>query len=99
MKTFNTLARWIVVSSTNPSDVSLTIKGILVGIVPTALILAGFAHVDVGSDQLNAIIDGIVSVVQTLLTLISVVMTTYGLLRKFLNTVKVHQQVTTPPQQ
>jgi uncharacterized membrane protein len=99
MKTLNTLARWIVVSSTDPAEVSLTIKGILVGVVPAVIVLAGLANLNVGSDQLNALIDGFVMLVQALFTVVATCMTLYGMLRKLLNTIKVHQAVTTSTQQ
>jgi hypothetical protein len=104
MKWFNTLARWIVVSSADPSEVALTIKGVLVGLVPYAISAAGLAHLNVGSDQINAIISGLATVVQDVLAAISAIMMFYGMVRKLWITIHTHQQVvtakttTTPPQ-
>jgi hypothetical protein len=95
---FNTLVRWIVVSSANPEEISLTIKGVIVGFVPTAMVLIGLAHLNVGQDQLNAIIDGGATVLQDALMLVSAGMTLWGMARKVWITIKVHQQTTTTQQ-
>lgn len=96
---FNTLVRWVVVSSADPKEISLTIKGVLVGLVPYVMVLVGLAHLNVGQDQLTTLIDGIADVIQYLLALISVSMTVVGMARKIWLTIKVHQQATgTTPQ-
>jgi hypothetical protein len=82
----NALARWIVVSSINPSEVSLTIKGVLVGTIPTIMFLLGVIHLNVGQEDLNLLIDSIAAIVQLVLALVAVIMTALGLLRKLLNT-------------
>src|SRR5690242_12220385 len=99
-KWFNILVRWVVVSSANPQEISLTIKGVLVGLVPYGIALIGLTHVSVGADQLNTFIDGIATLVQDLLGIVSVSMAIVGLCRKIWLTIKVHQQTTgTIPQQ
>jgi uncharacterized membrane protein (GlpM family) len=95
MSWLNTLARWIVVSSQSPSEISLTIKGVLVGVIPYLMILIGLTHLNVGQDQLSALVDGACTLLQDALMLVSAVMTAYGLARKVWTTIKVHQQVTT----
>jgi hypothetical protein len=103
MKSLNTLARWIVMSSANPSEVALTIKGGLVFLVPATMALAGVTHINVGQDQLNTLIDGFAAIVQTLLTVVSAVMVFVGMVRKLWITIHTHQAVvtstdpTTPP--
>lgn len=100
MSWLNTLVRWIVISSQDPSEISLTIKGVLVGVIPYLMILIGLAHLNVGQDQLSTIVDGACTLIQDALMLVSAVMTVYGLVRKVWTTIKVHQQVTsTPPAQ
>src|SRR4051794_26291816 len=96
MNTLNTIARWIVVSSKDPSQVSLTAKGILVGTIPTLMVLAGIAHLNLGSDELSVLFDALASVLQAALTIVSAVLTIYGLFRKLLNTIKQHQALTNP---
>lgn len=82
------------VSSADSSEISLTIKGVLVGLVPYAIALLGLTHVDIGPDQLNALIDGLSTIVQDVLTLVSAVVMFIGVARKVWLTIKVHQQVT-----
>ncbi len=89
MKTLNNIAQWVVVSSTDPSKVSLTIKGILVGTIPTIMFMLGLIHLNVGQEDLNVLIDSIAAIVQLVLSLIAVVMTTVGLIRKLINTFMV----------
>jgi hypothetical protein len=95
MKSLNTLARWIVVSSADPSQVALTIKGGLVFLVPAAMALSGLTHINVGQDQLNMLIDGLASVVQAVLTVVSAVMVFVGMVRKLWITIHTHQAVVT----
>jgi uncharacterized membrane protein (GlpM family) len=95
MTWLNTLVRWIVFSSEDPSEVSLTIKGVLVGVIPYVMILIGLTHINVGQDQLSAIVDGVSTFVQDALMLVSAAITLFGFGRKLWNTIKVHQQATT----
>ena len=87
MKALNAALKWLVTSSQDPARWSLTIKGILVGFVPVIITLAGLANIDIGSDKLSAIIDGVASLVQVLLALVATGMTAYGIARKLYNTV------------
>jgi hypothetical protein len=98
MKSLNTLARWIVVSSKDSSQVSLTIKGVLIGLIPYLMTISGLAHLNIGQDQLTGIFDTFASLVQAGLTLISYVVMFIGLARKLWNTIEVHQQATQPVQ-
>ena len=58
------------------------IAGLLIGAIPTVMVFLGLAHVNLGQDQLTAIVDAIVSLVQGLLMVISALATLYGLGRK-----------------
>lgn len=98
MKTLKTIARWIVLSSTDPAEVSLTIQGVLVYCIPTLMAAIGLAHFNIGQDQLTALFDASTGFIQAALSLVAKAMVAYGLARKLILTVKVHQQVTTPPQ-
>ena len=95
MKSLNTLARWIVVSSADPAEISLTIKGVLVGTIPTVMFAVGVAHLGIGQDQLTALFDAVANLVQVLRTGVAAAMTVYGMVRKLWNTIKAHQQVQT----
>jgi len=78
------LLHWVLASSANPEEASLTIKGILVGAVPAAMFLIGLAHVDIGSDQVNALVDSVAQFVESFLALVAAAITTYGIARKIL---------------
>ena len=95
MKSLNTLARWIVVSSADPAEISLTIKGVLLGTIPTIMFAVGLAHLNIGQDQLTALFDAVAALVQTLFTVVAAVLTVYGMVRKLWNTIKAHQQAQT----
>lgn len=87
MKTLNSIGKWLVRSSADPARLSLTIKGVLVGFVPVIMAVAGLANIDIGSDRVSAIIDGVASLVQVALALVAMVMTAYGIVRKLYNTI------------
>lgn len=63
-------------SSKNSQELSLTIKGILLGLVPLAVIIFTSVGVDVTSGELTEIVNAIMAVVSAGITL-------YGLIRKF----------------
>jgi hypothetical protein len=88
---FNTIVRWFVLSSANPAEVSLTVKGALIGVLPVLMAAAGLAHFNVGQDQLTGIFDVVAGLVQVVLTIVAALVTAYGLVRKLWNTIKVHQ--------
>lgn len=73
---------WLLASSADPTAVSLTVKGVLVGVVPFLMAALGFAHVDFGVDQANQIVNAIVTITQSLLTVVAAAMTVVGLVRK-----------------
>ena len=73
-------------SSQNAQALSLTIKGILVGLIPVALILlkAFNPEGEVVPDDLQLIATNIGDSIIVLFTLVSSVTTFYGVVRKFL---------------
>jgi len=94
MNLINTIVEWVVFSSKDPARISLTVRGILVGVVPFIIAGAGLADINVGPDELNGIVDSIIFLIQAFLTFVAASMTVWGLVRKLLNTIKVHQEVT-----
>ena len=77
-KVFN----WLLVSSNDPQDVSLTVKGALLGAVPAIMYVAGVAHLGLGQDMLTAVFDAAVTFVQTALAAVAAAVTLYGAARK-----------------
>ncbi len=69
-------------SSANPSKLALTVKGILVGITPLVLMVAGIAKIDLGTEVWSAVIEALVDIITYGGALVSAGMTLYGLMRK-----------------
>lgn len=76
----NKKKHWLIASSANPEKVALTVKGVLVGVLPVILILAPIFGIPV--DNLSGVVEATVVAVQAFLTALSSVMVLYGLLRK-----------------
>lgn len=74
---FDSFIAKLLVSSKNPSQLSLTIKGVLVGFVPLLMLLTGLTEADI-----NALIDTVVQVAFYATAIISAVQVAYGLPRK-----------------
>lgn len=78
---------WLVKSSANASQTSLTVKAFLYGIIPGILLFTKAFNLDIGGDQLTAIVDGIVAVIAFFGSLISAIAIVIGLVRKLWLTV------------
>jgi len=84
------IANLIVQSSMDPKKVSLTVRGALIGLVPVIIGIVKFYGVEgVDENALTQIIDGIAMVTQSFLSLISVVMMTWGMIRKMFKSIKI----------
>lgn len=68
---------WLIRSSADPRNTSLAIKGALVAIMPIVLYVTGIAEAD-----FNIVVEAIVSTIFALSTIVSAVMTVYGIIRK-----------------
>lgn len=68
---------WLLTSSADPQTMGMTLRGVLVLVVPLIAHLFG-----VGQDTSDALVEGIVQLVVSALTLIGVGMTVFGLFRK-----------------
>lgn len=69
-------------SSADPTQLALTIKGILVGITPLILIFFGLAKIDIGQEDWEQFMELIYQLVIYSTGLISLGATLYGLGRK-----------------
>ncbi len=82
----NTLLKAIIQSSKDPAKVSLTVRGILLQIVPVILIVAKLYGIEsLDENVLTALAEAITTVVAAALSLVSVLMITWGLVRKVFN--------------
>lgn len=76
----NKLIPWLIRSSEDPKKISLSVKGILLGIAPVAVILFGWNSADI-----NSLVGAIAIVVEMTFGTISAFFVLWGLLRKFFN--------------
>lgn len=74
--------KWLVISSADPKKISLTVKATLMGIIPLAIALSGMADVPLEQNSMQAVATSVAQFVETALTLVSVTLTTAGLIRK-----------------
>lgn len=82
MEKINKFIDWLMISSKNPQNLALTVKGLLVSILPIAIILINkFVEVDISADA-GALVDTIGNVIIAIGGLVSVCMTGFGLARK-----------------
>ena len=75
---------WIVQSSANPQQVSLTVRGVLVGVIPFLMQFLPMFGIHVSPD-FNNIPDYVEAIVYYGLTIVASVMTAYGFFRKVFN--------------
>lgn len=68
-------------SSANPENISLTIKGIGVGLIPLIIIIAGAFSVQISQSELLNIVEVIAGVVAGLMII-------YGFIRKIIISIK-----------
>lgn len=78
---------WVVLSSKNPEQTSLTLKSSLVAVATFLTMVFGLAHVAVPISSLTPIVDLIISWIQTALLLVSIGGSIYGAIRKLYLTV------------
>lgn len=86
MKYLTSAWHWLVFSSANPQRVSLTLKAFLITLATYTTVLAGFAHIQLPSELITQVINGVVNVTQQLLMLVSTAVTVIGLVRKIATT-------------
>lgn len=71
--------KWLVISSANPTQTSMTVKGILLALVPQIVIMVNIFGVEVPQTHALELVDGFTQ-------LIGIWLTIFGLLRKISNT-------------
>lgn len=73
---------WLVNSSEDPTKLALTVKGGLGVVITVVIALSPLFHLSIGSEQLNAIADGLVQIVTISASLVSAIAFAVGLIRK-----------------
>lgn len=84
---------WVLLSSADPRQMSLTIKGILVSLVPVIIAVLNLTGVEMSSEGLESVINTITAIVFLLGTVVSALMTIAGLMRKIVTTVVGENEV------
>jgi hypothetical protein len=82
------IVAWITASSANPSEVSLTLKGLLIGAIPAILTISGIANLNLDNATLTSFFDAVVSFVNALLIIVATAMTLWGAIRKVYYAIK-----------
>lgn len=78
----NRIANWILLSSKNYGEGSLMAKGALIGMIPVIISALSLANINVASSDLADIINGFFSILSALATLVAIIVTTVGAIRK-----------------
>jgi hypothetical protein len=92
MRALENALNWLLASSQDPAEVSLTVKGLLISAIPTMMFLSGIAQINLGSEMLTSVVDSFVAFLQAALVVVGTATTLYGALRKVWNTVLRPQQ-------
>jgi hypothetical protein len=88
--------QWLILSSVDPKSKSLAVKGILLSIIPYVIFLSGFTNIAVpDSDTLVVLADLFASIVQIVLTAVSLIVTLVGIIRKIYMTLEGTNKVLT----
>ena len=69
-------------SSVNPEKLSLTIKGLLTGLIPLFILFAQFKGVSLVEIEIESMIDSIGAIIMAISGIISAMITFAGLVRK-----------------
>lgn len=93
---FDRIVRWFTLSSSNPTEVGMTMKAAFVGALPVIMFAVGMTHWNIGVDQLTQLFDMVVLVVQDALILIAGVMGVVGFCRKLAVTLVGSNNVNAP---
>ena len=76
----------LLASSSDPKQLSLTVRGVLVAVVPLVAVVIRLAGGEIGDGDVQAIIDNVSNAVFLFGSAISVIMMVAGLIRKVYNT-------------
>ena len=75
----------ILQSSKNTGDISLTVKGILVGLAPIAISLMALAGVEIAQDNYMEVVENIGAVISATMILLGVLRKLYFSVKEFIN--------------
>lgn len=78
--------QWVILSSANARAVSLTIRGILIGLIPTAIYFLGLANIQFENQALTLLADQVAEFLFQVGTAITLIVTATGIIRKLATT-------------
>lgn len=77
------IIEWFVVSSKDPAKLALTVRGLLIGIIPGAVIVLQFLGVtDIAPADMQGFVDVVEKAIVYGFGFVAAVMTAYGFIRK-----------------
>lgn len=82
MEKIKSVWMWFMVSSVDPTKVSLTVRGFLMAAVPFIVLSSGLMNFSVDEEGLIAIVEVVSTVILQALTIIGTLRAAYGLFRK-----------------
>jgi len=83
----NKIIQWLILSSADAQKLSLSVKGVLLGIVPILIAVTGVAGIQIpNAETLTSIIDLVATFLQVALGIVASVITAIGLIRKIITT-------------
>lgn len=82
-----TIWSWLVYSSVNADKISMTLKGLAVGLIPVIIVVFSLYNVQLESVKLNGIVDSLSDIVFAVSALVSAISVTWGAFRKLWTTV------------
>ena len=82
MQKLKNVWNWLVLSSANANKISLTVKGVLMSILPVLLYVMPMFNIQTSHDQLASVVNDIGTIIVVFGGAVSAGVTVYGLLRK-----------------
>lgn len=79
---------WLVKSSVNPAELSMTVQGFLLGILPLLLAIAPMFGLKLDSQSLGDVVGALKQVIELGLGSVAAIFTLYGFIRKVVVTIK-----------
>lgn len=71
-------------SSVDPQKLALTVKGLILGIIPVVLFVSGTAQINLGQQDLTSFADATFNAIIAVSSALSAIMVVVGIIRKIL---------------
>ncbi len=85
---FQKLWTWFVVSSADPNKIALTVKGLLLSVLPLILIVVRARGIEIGEGNARIAIDNVEQLIIAVFGVVAAIVTAIGAGRKVVNTVR-----------